>query len=135
MFRLADSYPLPLAETVAITLGVKMFRQGDAVTQARRDDESVNHAMTTNAELMKRMELSQAKKILLRFNVNMKNRTNGHGKVALGPKLTMDRVWDQQYVEEMGEYFPWIQQQWDSMCTCAGTRTGTTTVTITRSTL
>ena len=90
------------------------------------------------------MELLQAQKILLRFNVDMKNssycykmtyRTNGHGKVALGPKLAMDRVWDQQYVEEMGEYFPWIQQQWDSMCTCAGTRTGTTTVTITRSTL
>ena len=73
MFQLADSYPLPLAETVAITLGVKMFRQGDAVAQARRNDESVNHAMTTNAELMKRMELSQAQKILLRFNVDMKN--------------------------------------------------------------
>ena len=28
----------------------------------------------------------------------------------------MDRVWDQQYVEEMGDHFPWIQQQWDSMC-------------------
>ena len=116
MFRLADSYPLPLAETVAITLGVKMFRQGDAVAQARRDDESVNHAMTTNAELMKRMELSQAQKILLRFNVDMKNssycykmtyRTNCHGKVALGPNLAMDRVWNQQYVEEMGEYQGW----------------------------
>ena len=34
MFRIADSYPLPLAETVAITLGVKMFRQGDAIVQA-----------------------------------------------------------------------------------------------------
>ena len=73
MFRLADSYPLPLAEIVAITWGVKMFRQGDAVAEARRDDESVNHAMTTNAELMQRMELSQAQKILLRFNVDMKN--------------------------------------------------------------
>ena len=37
MFRLVDSYPLPLAETVAITLGVKMFRQGDAVAQTGRD--------------------------------------------------------------------------------------------------
>ena len=37
MFRLADYYPLPLAETVAITLGVKMFRQGDAVAQTGRD--------------------------------------------------------------------------------------------------
>ena len=123
MFRLADSYPLLLAETVAIALGVKMLRQGDAVKQARR--ESVNHAMTTNAELMQKMELSQAQKILLRFNVDMKNscycykmtyRTNGHGNVALGPNLAMDRVWDLQYVEEMGDYFPWIQGQWRSMC-------------------
>ena len=112
MFRLADSYPLSLAETIAITLGVKMMRQGDAVRQARREDESVNHAMTTNAELMKKMELSQAQKILLRFNVDMKNscycykmtyRTNSHGSVALGPNLAMDRVWDLQYVEEMGD--------------------------------
>ena len=62
-----------VAETVAITLGVKMLRQGDAVAQAKREDESVNHAMTTNAELMQRKELSQADKILLRFNMDMKN--------------------------------------------------------------
>ena len=125
MFRIADSYPLPLAETVAITLGVKMFRQGDAIEQARREDESVDHILTTNAELMQKMKLSQAQKILLRFNVDMKNscycykmtyRTNGHGNVALGPDVAMERVWDLQYVEEMGEYFPWIQRQWDSMC-------------------
>ena len=125
MFRLADSYPLPLVETVAITLGVKMLRQGDANEQARRESESVDHAMSTNAGLMQKMKLSQAQKILLRFNVDMKNscycykmmyRTNGHGKVALGPDLPMDKVWDQQYVEEMGDHFPWIQRQWDSMC-------------------
>ena len=46
----------------------------------------------------------------------MTYRTNGHGSVALGPNLAMDRVWDLQYVEEMGDYFPWIQRQWDSMC-------------------
>ena len=46
----------------------------------------------------------------------MTYRTNGHGNVALGPDLAMDRVWDLQYVEEMGDYFPWIQRQWDSMC-------------------
>ena len=124
MFRLTDSYPLPLAETVAITLGVNMLRQGDAVAKARREDESVDHAMTTTAELMQKMELSQAQKILLRFNVDMKNscycykmtyRTNGHGKIALASNLAMDRVWDEQYVEEMGEHFPWLQQQWDSM--------------------
>ena len=57
MFRLVDSYPLPLAETIAITLGVRMVRQGDAVKQARREDESVNHAMTTNGGLMQKMEL------------------------------------------------------------------------------
>ena len=119
MFRLPDSYPLLLAETIAITLGVRMLRQGNAVRQARREDESVNHAMTTNAELMQKMELSQAQKILLRFNVDMKNscycykmtyRTNCHGIVALRPDLAMDRVWDLQYVEEMGDYFPWIQR-------------------------
>ena len=102
-----------------------MLRQGDAVKQARLEDESVNHAMTMNAELMQKMKLSQAQKILLRFNVDMKNscycykmtyRTNGHGNVALGPILAMDIVWDLQYVEEMGDYFPWIQRQWDSMC-------------------
>ena len=73
MFRLANSYPLPLAETIAITLGVRILRQGDAVKQAKREDESLNYAMTTNAELMKKMELSQVQKILLRFNVDMKN--------------------------------------------------------------
>ena len=108
MFWLVDSYPLPLVETIAITLGVKMMRQGNAVRQARGEDESVNHAMTTNAELRKKMELLQAQKILLRFNVDMKNscycykmtyRTNGHGNIALGPDLAMDRVWDLQYVE------------------------------------
>ena len=103
-----------------------MMRQGDAVRQARRENESVNHAMTTNAELMQKMELSQAQKILLRFNVDTKNscycykmtyRTNGHhGNAALGPDLALDRVWDLQYMEEMGDYFPWIQRQWDSMC-------------------
>ena len=77
MFRLANSYLLPLAETVAITLGVKMLRQGDAVEKARREDESVNHAMTTNAELMQKMKLSQAQKILLKFNVDMKNMLGG----------------------------------------------------------
>ena len=46
----------------------------------------------------------------------MTYRTNGHGNVALGHDLDMDRVWDLQYVEEIGEYFPWIQCQWDSMC-------------------
>ena len=46
----------------------------------------------------------------------MTYRTNGHGNVALGPDLAMARVWDLQHVEEMGEYFPWIQRQWDSMC-------------------
>ena len=85
----------------------------------------MDHVLTTNAELMQKMKLSQAQKILLRFNVDMKNscycykmtyRTNGHGNVALGPDLAMDRVWDLQYVEEMGDYFPWIQRQWDSMC-------------------
>ena len=60
MFRIADSYLLPLAETVAITLGVKMLRQGDAVEQARKGDESVDHVLTTNAELMQKMRLSQA---------------------------------------------------------------------------
>ena len=60
MFRIADSYPLPLAETVAITLGVKMFRQGDAIEQARREDEYVDHVLTTNAELMQKMKLLQA---------------------------------------------------------------------------
>ena len=85
----------------------------------------MDHVLTTNAELMQKMKLSQAQKILLRFNVDMKNscycykmtyRTNGHGNVALGPDLAMDRVWDLQYVEEMGDYFPWIQRQLDSMC-------------------
>ena len=112
MFRLADSYPLPLAETIAITLGVRMLRQGYAVRQARRVREPCyDHECGA---------LSQAQKILLRFNVDMKNscycykmtyRTNGHGNVALGPDLAMDRVWDLQYVEEMGDYFPWIQRQ------------------------
>ena len=54
MFQLADSYLLPLAETIAIALGAKMLRQGDADRQARIEDESVNHAMTTNAELCRR---------------------------------------------------------------------------------
>ena len=125
MFRLTDTYPRPLAETVAITLGVKMLRQGDAVAKARSEDESVDHAMKTAADLMRKMELSQAQKILLRFNVDMKHscychkmtyRTNGHGKVALASDLPMTRVWDEQYVEEMGENFPWIKRQWDSMC-------------------
>ena len=43
-------------------------------------------------------------------------RTNGHGRVALDPEMCLEDVWDLDYVKEMGEYFPWIQKQWDSMC-------------------
>ena len=98
MFRLVDSYPLPLVESIAITLGVRILRQGNAVKQAKQEDESVNHAITTNVELMQKMELLQAQKILLRFNVDMKNsyycykmtyRTNGHDYVAMGPDLDL----------------------------------------------
>ena len=112
MFRLADSYPLLLAKTIALTLGIRILRQGNAVKQAKREDESMNHAMTMNAELMQKMELLQAQKILLRFNVDMKNscysynmtyRTNSHGNVALGPDLDLDIVWD---LQRDGRVFP-----------------------------
>ena len=33
----------------------------------------------------------------------MTYRTNGHGNVAMGPDLDLDRVWDLQYVKEIGE--------------------------------
>ncbi len=131
MFRLTDTYPLPLAETVAIALGATMLRQGDAIAKARSEDESVDHAMKTTADLMRKMELSQAQKILLRFNVDMKHscychkmtyRTNGHGKVALAADLPMARVWESISLGSRG-----------SGTACGRTRTGTTTVTITQS--
>ena len=122
---LADSYLLPLAETIALSLGLKMMRQGDAVKQAKQEDESVDHAMTTNAELMKKMELSRAQKILLRFNVGMKNssfcykmtfRANGHRRVALDSEMCIEDAWDLVHMDELEDCFLWIQKQWDSMC-------------------
>ena len=125
MFKLMDSYPMPLEENVAIIVGVNMLRKGDEVAKARQEYESVDHAMKTTMVQMKKTELSHAQKILLRFNVDMKNscycyrfthRSNGHGKVALAADVPMARVWDMQYIEEMGEILPWIQRQWASMC-------------------
>ena len=125
MFKIMDSYPLPLEENVAIIVGVNMLRKGDAVAKARQENESVDHAMKTTMVQMKKTELSHAQKILLRFNVDMKNscycyrfthRSHGHGKVALAADVPMARVWDMQYIEEMGEILPWIQRQWASMC-------------------
>ena len=138
VFVLADSYPLPLAETIALSLGMNMLRQGDAVQQAKREDKSVDHAMTTNAEHMKKMELSKAQKILLRFNVNMKNSCFCY-KMTF--RTTGKWHWIARRASRMrGTLFIWTiwgivsRGSRSSGTACVRTRTGTTLVTATQCT-
>ena len=86
-FVLADSFPLPLAETVAVTMGFANLRKEDDMEKILLENESMRYVMKTNEGHLEKTKLSKSQKILLRFNVDMKNccfcykftyRDNGH---------------------------------------------------------
>ena len=91
-FVLADSFPLPLAETVAITMGFSNMRKEEDMEKVLLEDESMRYVMKTTNKHMEKTKLSKSQKILLRFNVDVKNssfcyrltyRNNGHYMTAL----------------------------------------------------
>ena len=124
-FVLADSFPLPLAETVAVTMGFANLRKEDDLEKVLLENESMRYVMKMNNEHLEKTKLSKSQKILLRFNVDMKNicfcykftyRDNGHHRKAMDSKISFEDAFDHQYIGEMGEYFIWIKEQWASMC-------------------
>ena len=124
-FVLADSFPLPLAETVAVTMGFDNLRKEDDMEKILLENESMRYVVKTNEGLLEKTRLSKSQKILLRFNVDNKNncfcyrftyRDNGHSRKSMDSKISLEDAFDHEYIAEIGEYFPWIKEQWASMC-------------------
>ena len=67
---MTESLPFTLQDMLAMKLGLRFIRQGDAVTLAR-EQVGVDHMLTVNRRLLDGWRLSDAQKVLLRYNSSL----------------------------------------------------------------
>ena len=91
-----------LQDMLAMRLGIQFMRQEDAVAHAREQD-SVDHMLTVNRELLDSWKLSALQKVLLRWNSSVtRNRScrlltresYGHGGVSMSGDVKFFRAFD-----------------------------------------
>ena len=109
---LTDSLPLCLKDMIAMSMGFQYIRREKALILAQ-EDESIDHALTVNRELLDGWKLSSVQKVLLPFNSSMTRnkscplltkRSNGHDGVAMSKDIPLYSI------ELLIGSFPWITQ-------------------------
>ena len=117
---LTDSLPLCLKDMIAMRLGFQCMRREKAVVLARLE-ESIDHVLTVNRELLDSWKLSSAQKVLLHFNSSMTRnkscplltkRSNGHDGVAMSKDILLYRAFDWEFSMDYAASKEWFRKQW-----------------------
>ena len=109
-----------LQDRLAMKLGIQFMRQEEAVAHAREQD-GIDHILTTNRKLLDSWKLSASQKVLLRWNASLtRNRscplltkgTNGHDGVSLSSDVQFFRVFDVEFTMRYAWAKRWFKNRW-----------------------
>ena len=109
-----------LQDMLAMRLGIQFMRQEDAVAHAREQD-SVDHMLTVNRELLDSWKLSASQKVLLRWNSSLtRNRScrlltresYGHGGVSMSGDVRFFRAFDVEFTMRHAWAKKWFRNRW-----------------------
>ena len=117
---MTESLPFTLQNMLAMKLGLRFIRQGDAVTLAR-EQVGVDHILTVNRELLDSWRLSDAQKVLLRYNSSLTRNSscplltknsNGHNGVPMSRGIPFYRAFDFEFTMNYAARKEWFMAQW-----------------------
>ena len=115
-----ESLLFTLQDMLAMRLGLQFMRQEDAVALAR-EQESVDHMLTVNRELLDSWRLSAAQKVLLRWNSSLtRNRScslltkgsNGHNGESMSSDVPFYRAFDWEFSMRHAWAKKWFRNRW-----------------------
>ena len=102
---LTESLLFRLQDMIAMKLGLQFMRQEDAIELAR-EQEGVDHMLTVNRVLLDSWKLSEAQKVLLRYNSSLtRNRScplltkgsNGHDGKPMNKDIRFFEAFDWEF--------------------------------------
>ena len=115
-----ESLLFTLQDMLAMRLGLQFMRQEDAVALAR-EQEGVDHMLTVNRELLDSWRLSEAQKVLLRWNSSLtRNRScplltkgsNGHDGEPMSKDIPLYRAFDWEFSMDYAWHQKWFRRRW-----------------------
>ena len=115
-----ESLLFTLQDMLAMRLGLQFMRQEDAVALAR-EQEGVDHMLTVNRELLDGWRLSDAQKVLLRYNSSLTRnkscplltkKSNGHNGVPMSMDIPFYRAFDFEFTMDYAAWKEWFMAQW-----------------------
>ena len=118
-----ESLLFTLQDMLAMRLGLQFMRQEDAVALAR-EQEGVDHMLTVNRELLDSWRLSEAQKVLLRWNSSLtRNRSfplltkgsNGHNGEPMSRDIPFYRAFDWEFSLDYAWSKKWFRNRWRSI--------------------
>ena len=85
------------------------------------EEDSIDHTITVNRELLDSWKLSPAQKVLLRFNSSLTRnkscplltkRSNGHEGIAMSKDVPLYRAFDWEFSMDYADRKEWFRKQW-----------------------
>ena len=101
-------------------LGLQFMRQEDAVALAR-EQEGVDHMLTVNKKLLESWKLSDAQKVLLRYNSSLTRNmscplltkgSNGHGGEPMSKDIPFHKAFDFEFSMDYAWHKKWFRRRW-----------------------
>ena len=120
---LTESLLFSLKDMVAMKLGFQFMRREDAVALAH-EQEGVDHVLTVNRVLLDSWRLSEAQKVLLRWNSSLtRNRScplltkgsNGHDGEPMSKDIPLYRAFDWTFSMDYAWSKKWFRKRWRSI--------------------
>ena len=117
---LTDNPLFSLQDMLAMKLGLQFMRQEDAVARAREQD-NIDHMLTTNRRVLDSWKLSAAQKVLLRHNSSgTRNKScakltrfcHGHYGDSLSQDTPFYKVFDCRFSIDYASRKEWFMAQW-----------------------